>query len=427
MGDPAARRLLGFWTGVGLVIANMVGVGVLTSTGYMAHDLGPGAILAAWAVGGVAAMAGARAYAALAAAIPRSGGEYRYLSELMHPAVGYLAGWTSLLVGFSAPIALAAATAGPFATTLFPRVPSLLVAAAMIAVATAAHSLDLRLSKGAQDALALMKVLLLVGFAAAGVALGRHEAPRWDPSPAFHVEPFMVSLVYIAFAYSGWNTTIYAAEEFRDPARTVPRAMLFGTGLVTLLYLVVNASFVANLSRGELAGWTAGDTSRITIGHLLIVKLLGPAAGRLMSALVLLALFSSVSSMTMVGPRVYAAMAREGYLPRVFLGAPGRPPLGSVLLQSGLALALLFTHSFKQLMHNIGSILTLTSALTVLTLFRLRPGWFPLACAVVFVALAGWMLWFAFRDSPWTLAWVGATAAIALAAWLLTRGRARSA
>jgi len=381
-------------------------------------------------VGGVAAMAGARAYAALAAAIPRSGGEYRYLSELLHPSVGYLAGWTSLLVGFSAPIAVAAATAGPFASTIWPRVPPLAISAALIITATLAHALDLKLSKSAQDALAALKVILLIGFVAVGIGFGKREMPSWPTNPPFRLEPFMVSLVFIAFAYSGWNTTIYAAEEFRDPRRTVPRAMLFGTALVTVFYLVVNAIFVINLSPAQLAGWSSsGDTSRITIGHLLVTQLVGKAAGKAMSMLVLLALFSSVSSMTMVGPRVYAAMANEGYLPRALAAKAGAPPLGSVLLQSALALLLLLTHSFELLMRNIGSILTLTSALTVLTLFRLqfspgprqRPGYFPLLCAIIFVALSSWMLYFAFRTSLWTIAWVIITAAIAITAWLLTR------
>ena len=257
------RAQLGLWSGVGLVVGNVVGVGVLTNTGYMAVRLGPRAILLAWLVGGVMAMAGAACYAELARAIPRSGGEYRYLSDLLHPFFGTLAGWTSLLVGFAAPVALAAATAGPFFATLVPQAPPQLTGAALIVLATASQAFDTRWSKGAQDALALVKGLLIAGFVVVGLVLGAHTVPTWRAPEApgtLPLKPFAVSLVYVAFAYSGWNAVAYAAEEFRDPRRTVPRAMLWGTALVTVAYLVVNAIFVANLSGPRLAGWLGQDT-----------------------------------------------------------------------------------------------------------------------------------------------------------------------
>jgi APA family basic amino acid/polyamine antiporter len=420
---------------VGLVVANTVGVGVLTNTGYMAGRLGPREILLAWLVGGVMAMAGARCYAALAQAIPRSGGEYRYLSDLMHPFWGTLAGWTSLLVGFSAPVALAASTAGPFCAALIPGTPPGLVAVAIIAIATASQAFDLRWSKGTQDALAGVKVLLLAGFMVAGLALGARAVPTWqavEPSAGFPLRPFAVSLVYIAFAFSGWNTVIYAAEDFRDPRRTVPRAMLVGTAIVTVVYLVVNWIFVANLTGERLVGWLKEDTSRITLAHLLMDQLAGRTAAKLASVLVVLSLASSVMSMTMVGPRVSAAMAREGFLPRALAGKEGRPPLGSVLLQSGLALALVATHGFEELLRSVGAILTLTSGLTVAALIRLRfartaftpPSALVMACAVVYVAGATWMLWFTLTESPRTLWWLAIVVAITAIAYVSTkRGR----
>ncbi|MES1158238.1 MAG: amino acid permease [Haliangium ochraceum] len=429
---------LGLLSGVGLVVANTVGVGVLTNTGYMAGRLGPSQILLAWLVGGVMAMAGALCYAAIANSIPRSGGEYRYLSDLLHPFLGSLAGWTSLLVGFSAPVALAASTAGPFFATLVPGAPPTLVGAVLIVVAAASQAFDLRWSKGTQDALALVKVLLLAGFIVAGLTLGSHDAPTWraaESDGAFPLRPFAVSLVYIAFAFSGWNTAIYAAEEFREPRRTVPRAMLLGTALVTVVYLVVNWIFVANLSSERLAGWLKEDTSRITLAHLLMDQLAGGAAARLASLFVVLSLASSVISMTMVGPRVSSVMAREGFLPRALAGQAGRPPLGAVLLQSGLALGLLATHGFEELLRSVGAILTLTSGLTVVALVRLRFGRLPyprpsllvLVCALIYVAGSIWMLWFTLTETPRTLLWlaiVTATAAVAYGAAARRRRRA---
>jgi APA family basic amino acid/polyamine antiporter len=433
------RSQLGVWSGVGLVVGNVVGVGVLTNTGYMAGRLGPGAILLAWLVGGVMAMCGARSYAELARAIPRSGGEYRYLTDLLHPFAGTLAGWTSLLVGFAAPIALCAATAGPFFATLVPGASPRLVGTALIVLATASQAFDLRSAKGTQDALALMKGLLIAGFIAVGLLLGAHAAPSWraPEAPAgLPVRPFAVSLVYIAFAYSGWNAVTYAAEEFRDPARTVPRAMLLGTALVTVIYLVVNAIFVANLTGARLAGWLGEDTTRITLAHLLMEKLAGPGAARLTSLFVVLSLTSSIISMTLAGPRVTAAMAEEGFLPRALAGTVGRPPVWSVLLQSGLALLLLWTHSFEALLRSVGAILTLASALTVAALARLRFGRTPLprpsagvmTAALVYLAGAAWMLWFTLADEPRTLLWLAVVAgASAIAHATATRRRGGAA
>lgn len=435
--DKAPAAGLGLWTGVGLLIADMVGVGVLTNTGYMAGRLGPGEILLAWVVGGFMAMAGARCYAALAEIIPRSGGEYRYLSDLFHPFLGTLAGWTSLLVGFSAPVALVAATAGPFFATLVPGAPPALFSVALILVATVSQGFDLGWSKGTQDGLALLKVILLVGFIAVGLALGDNHLPTWhalEPSATFPLRPFAVSLVYIAFAFSGWNTVTYAAGEFRNPRRTVPLAMLIGTSTVAVAYLVINWIFVANLSATRLGDWLKEDTSRITLAHLLMGQWAGPHAARLASLFVVLSLMSSIMSMTMIGPRVCAAMAREGFLPRRLAPRQGRPPLGSVLLQSAIALVLLATHGFEELLRSVGAILTLTSGLTVAALLSLRfrrspyppPSGFVVACAIGYTAGSGWILWFSLTESPRTLLWFGFVTAAAAIAYALTLRARRS-
>jgi basic amino acid/polyamine antiporter, APA family len=430
-------RKLGLASGVGLVVSNVIGVGVLTNTGYMAVHLGPRAILLAWAVGGAMAMAGACCYGELARAIPRSGGEYRYLSDLLHPFFGTLAGWTSLLLGFSAPVALAASTAGPFFATVVPQAPPAVTGAVLILLATASQAFDARWSKGTQDALALVKGLLIAGFIAAGLALGSHAVPAWhapDAPATLPVKAFAVSLVYIAFAFSGWNAVVYAAEEFHEPRRTVPRAMLWGTALVTIVYLAVNAIFVANLSGDRLAGWLGQDTTRITLAHLLMQRLAGAGAARATSLCVVLSLASAVMAMTMAGPRVAAAMAGEGFLPRALAVRQGRPPVWSVLLQSGLALVLLATNTFEALLRSVGAILTLVSALTVAVVLRLRfgqtrfprPSGLVIAAAIVYLAGSGWMLWYTLSDDPRALLWL-AVAAVAAAIAHFGAARRRSA
>jgi len=388
-----------------------------------------GLILLAWLVGGVLAMAGARAYAAVAELVPRSGGEYRYLSDLVHPWLGYLAGWTSLLAGFSMPVATSAGTAGPFAATLVPALDPKLFAAGLIVAVTLLHALDLGVSKVAQDLLAWAKVVLITGFIVVGFAFGNHGMPAWTPLRTLtsgKADNFMSQLVYVMYAYSGWNSAVYAAEEFKDPKRTVPRSMVIGAALVMVIYLLVNWVLGANLNQATVTTFLHGDSSKITLGHLVTEQLIGPIGGQIMSVLVVIALVSSVSAMTMVGPRVYAAMARDGFLPAIFAGRGDKPPLFSVLLQGVLALVILYLQTLEQLIRNVGVILTLTSALTVAALFKVRhrpkpgqerPGLVPLVAAAVFIAVTVWMLY----SSPQNLVWPLVITVVATVAYFATR------
>jgi len=420
------------WSGVGLVVANMIGAGVFLSAGFMAQDMGPGAILLAWVVGAFVALAGARAYAALARLVPRSGGEYRYLSDLLHPTLGYLAGWASLLLGFSAPVAVDAVAAGAFAGTLVPGVDAKLAGVVLVVALTALHAAGLQLSKWTQNALVAAKGVLLLGFVVAGLAFGRNEWPTWTPPHAAAGLPlgaFMTSLFFIAFAFSGWNAAAYAAEEFEDPERDVPRAMLVGCSLVAVLYLLVNWVFVANLTPERAAAVFSYETSRVTLGHLIMRDIVGESGARVMSALAIVALVSSMSAMTFAGPRVYAAMAADGFLPRALMAKSGRPPAWSVILQGALALVILYAHELAQVMQNLGAILTLFAALTTFALVRVRftrpdlprPTALSLAAAALYTASSAWMLYFGFLGKAHLLGWLAAIVVVALVAYAFTR------
>ena len=429
---------LGLWPGVGLVAANMIGAGVFLSAGFMAQDMGPAPILLAWVVGAALALSGARAYAAVARLVPRSGGEYRYLSELLHPSLGYLSGWASLLVGFSAPIAADAIAAGEFARTVIPGLHARWAAAALIAALTLLHLVGLRTSARTQNALVVLKALLLAGFVGVGLAFGSAAWPAWQPpggGAGFPLAAFVRSLFFVAFAFSGWNAVAYAAEEFREPERTVPRAMLVGCALVALLYLVVNWIFVANLTPSDATIVFHYESDRVTLGHAVVTKLLGAGAGRVMSLFTVAVFLSAMSAMIFVGPRVYAAMARDGYLPRALAGHDGRPPVGAILLQGALSVAIVFTHPLREILESVGAILVLFSALVALGLFRVarrsagrpRPSPIALAAAAVYVAASAWMLAYAFRDAPRVLAWIAGVGAAGLGAWALSRRRPAAA
>ncbi len=414
---------------MGVNIGAMIGVGVFISAGFMADTMGPELILVAWLAGGVLAMAGARAYAELAARIPRSGGEYRYLSELFHPWLGYFAGWASLLAGFSAPVATNAKTLVPFANTLVPGVELTHVGALIIVATTLVHAFDLGLSRRAQDVLAGAKVVLVIGFIVVGVLFGSRAWPAFTPPhvpAAGTLGNFMEQLVYVIYAYIGWNTAAYAAEEFDDPRRTVPRSMILGAAAVTAIYLLVNWIFVANLSTATVGAFLGGDPSRVTFGHVITTELIGPTGGKIMSVLVVVVLVSAISAMTMVGPRVYQAMARDGFLPRVFAGDRDRPPLFSVLLQGVLALIIFYTHEIRELVTDIGVVLTVTAALAVATLFtrKARAGWVARVCAAIFIAGSGWMLVYqATRSAPTLWIWIASLLAATTVAYAIARRR----
>jgi APA family basic amino acid/polyamine antiporter len=442
--SDSPTKTFGLASGIGLVIANMVGAGVFLSTGFMAQSLGPGHILLAWLIGAVLALCGAVAYAEVARLVPHSGGEYRYLSTLLHPSLGYLAGWASLLVGFSAPIALDAVAAGAFARAVWPVIDPRLLGALCIVALSALHATGLQSSARAQNALVGLKVLLVLGFVGVGIAFGTMTWPTWQPpKPGPSPWPDLVgSLFFIAFAFSGWNAAIYAAEEFRSPGRDVPRAMLLGCLAVGVLYLVVNFLFVANLTpqQGTVVfqydDFTSlkGQYEQVTLGQAVMSALLGPAAARVMSGVMVLLFVSAMSAMMLVGPRVYAAMARDGYLPAALGGAKGKPPVWAIALQGALALLLLLTHDVRTVLSNVGAILVLFAALTVSGLFRAaltaatpeaKPKPLALVAAGAYVLTSAWMLYTGFKRTPMLLVWIAGVSAVALVAWWGTRRLSR--
>lgn len=432
-------RVLTMWPGVGLVAANMIGTGVFLSSGFMAQSMGPGPILLAWLCGTVLALCGAVAYAEVARLVVRSGGEYRYLSTLLHPALGYVAGWGSLLVGFSAPVAVDALAAGAFAQAVWPALDPRWVGIAVLVVLTAFHAFRLQVSATAQNLLIGVKVLILLLFVGVGVVKGSLSWPQWTtpgPTGGFPLEAWVGSLFYIAFAFSGWNAAIYASEEFAEPKRDVPRAMLVGCVLVATLYMVVNYIFVANLTPEQATIVFRYDSEHVTLGHAIMQKLVGVEASRVWSAAVVLIFVSAISAMTFVGPRVYAAMAEDGFLPKVLAAKQGRPPAASIVLQSALAAVIVFTHSLQQALSNVGAILTLFAALTVLGLFRARfgklglsrPSTLSLVAAAVYTCSAGYMLYFGFKGSTHLLWWIAGVVLVALVAYAATTAyRARGA
>ena len=395
--NGGARRI-GLVSAAALVIGNMIGVGVFTTSGFALADLGRREwVLLAWLVGGLLAMCGALSYGALARRIPESGGEYTFLSQTVHPLAGFVAGWISLLAGFTAPIAAAALglqvyLVGSGNDGVRPE----WIGTGAILVVGLMHGLRLREGVILQNlavGLKLLAIAVLVAFGAARIPVQNLEP---NGSGSFELGAFAVTLVWISFAYSGWNATVYVAGEVRDPDRNLYRSLILGTLIVTLVYLALNAVFLYGAPVSALAG-------KAEVGAIAAEAIGGPWLRRAVSALVALALFTSISAMVMTGPRVYARMAQDGLFPRIF--KPGREvPGAAIALQVGLAILVLWYSDLAKLLGYIGFTLGLSAAATVIGLIAIRlregpervpiPGypWIPGLFVFVTLGASGFMV-----------------------------------
>ena len=365
----ADRRTLSLTAASVTVVANMIGTGVFTTTGMMA-EMGAtsGDILAGWLIGGVIALCGALCYGEVGANLPHSGGEYYYLSRLLHPSVGFMSGTVSLVVGFSGPIAANALLLNSYFATVVPQWSVPQMAALTIVVLAMLHGLNLHIGSKFQTAITIIKVALIIVFIGGVFAWAPSASPDlFRVQPNFMLSsPFAVVLVFVAFAYAGWNAAAYIGTELKDPERTLPRSLLLGTTLVTMLYLLLNLSYLLVASTSELSGVDA-------VGTLVATKLWGKSVADIVAMLITLTLLCPISAMLMVGPRIVEAMARDGFLP------PGlsklnkhHVPSRAVALQAGLAAIIALSTRLEGLLYYIGFTLNIFAALTVLTLFRLR-------------------------------------------------------
>lgn len=426
---PALPRQLGLWSATALVVSNMIGTGIFTTTGFLAGDLGePWLVLGIWVVGAAFALAGALCYSELGINFPTSGGEYVYLSRAYGPVWGFLSGWVSFFAGFSAPIAAAALAFAGYLAFIFPVLgdaasgvsweiggitwhlgATQALAAALVLLLTLINCVRIALVARVQNVLTSIKVLIIVAFVLLGLSAGEGS---WDhfsgtaerTSTAPLVEQFAVSLFWVMFGYSGWNAATYVAEELRDPQRTLPRALLVGTVAVACLYFALNVVFIFGTPLETMKGVVA-------VGALAASSLFGPEVAGLFGALMALAIVSTVNAMITIGPRVYYAMARDG----AFLSVAARVhprtrvPVVAVLCQGACALLMTFS-SFPQLVTYIGFSLTFFTVLAVSSLFvfRRRSGWqrlpavsvaFPLVPAS-YMLVGGWMIYYGFMLRP---------------------------
>lgn len=383
--DPEAsgklERKLGTFSATAIVVANMIGTGIFTTSGLMAAELpSAGWVLLCWLLGGGIALAGSVCYAELATRMPEAGGEYVYLNRLYHPVLGFLTGWTSLIVGFSAPIA---ASALGFAEYISAGLESRAfhlsavqavvfdkgVAVGVILTFTFLHYTGLRLGARVQNVLTVVKIMILLGLAGLGLLLGEGRGlPVSSPiGSAPTLMALGTSMMMVMFAYSGWNASAYIAGEVRRPGKTLPISLVGGTGIVILLYLAVNVFLFRMVPYAELKGV-------IPVVKGAAVQAFGEWMGRGMSFLVGVALLSSLSAFVMIGPRVYYAMARDRlFFPFAASVHPRyRVPGRSILTQGAIAIGMVVAGKFEQLIIYIAFALNIFTWLAVFSVFLAR-------------------------------------------------------
>lgn len=415
-------RRLGLVSVSSIVVANIIGAGIFTTSGLLLADIGsPVVMIALWVVGGIIALSGALSYGELGAAIPQAGGEYAFLSRLYHPLLGFLSGWVSLFAGFSAPIAASAIGSAEYLTRAFPGLVGGAgsetteaglwmkkgIAILIIMLFTAIHRRGLEIGATVQNILTAMKIGIIGALICAGFSLGQGS---FDHLSLGHVFTFDfagfktlgLSLMWVMFAYSGWNASAYIGSEIRDPERNLPRSLLLGTSLVIVLYLLLNLLYVYAITPEEMGGV-------ISIGGLAAANLFGPAFETGFSIVISFAMFSSLSAFIILGPRVYYSMARDGCFPR-FAGAVHSRfgvPSKSIILQGCIAALIVFVGRFDQILTYMGFSLGIFPILAVAGVFKLRrrgisafrmPG-FPVV-PIFYILISSVILILAFLERP---------------------------
>lgn len=418
MTASTSGRRLGLWSASAIVVANMIGTGVFSTLSYQVHALpDERAILLLWVLGGISALAGALCYAELGAGRPRSGGEYLLLTELFHPAAGFIAGWISIVAGFAGPIAAAALAFSAYVGKLWPLAAQAPTAIAIVLVSliSGLHLLRVEIGAGFQIITTLLKIVVMLGIVLAALLFAPDRPPvQADLGAAVFNPAFAVSLVYVTYAYLGWNAALYVAGEVRNPQRNLPLALLASTVLVTLLYVAVNWAFLQLVPFAELVRVNPGDMSvdnELAVGFLAGRALFGETGGTIVGGAIAFTLISTVSAMVLAGPRVLAAMA-DDWPPFAAFGRrhSGGSPRLAIGFQWLLIVLLLLTASFEFVINFIGVSLTLFNAAVIVGFLRerwyqpLRPRPFraPLGWTggLLFLGLNLWMLVFLTMNQP---------------------------
>ncbi|HBG72031.1 MAG: amino acid permease [Bacteroidetes bacterium GWF2_43_63] len=373
-------KKLTLFTAINFVIANMVGTGVFTSLGFQLFDIkNPAAILILWAIGGIMALFGSFVYGELGAAMPRSGGEYNFLSKIYHPALGFLAGWISATIGFAAPVAAACIAFGTYYhqsidilsntySINWLQTTPMIAGIIILALITMVHSNSIKTGGGFQNVFTILKLTFIVIFVGAGLFFLPEAQPlsfavSADTGNDILNPAFAVALVFVSYAYSGWNASAYFVNDLKNPVKQLPKSLVIGSVVVMVLYILLNFVFLISTPVDEMVG-------NPEIGLIAAMYIFGNKLGVFMGLFISLLLVSSISSMIFAGPRVTLVMGEDFKLLR-FLARKNKNgiPYIALITQFAISFVLIITSTFESLIMYTGFVLNLFTFFTVLGVF----------------------------------------------------------
>ena len=405
--DSTGRHIT-FWTSFSFIVASMIGTGVFTSLGFQLADIQSiFSLLMLWLIGGVVAIAGALTYAELGTVFPRSGGEYHILSSIIHPSVGFAAGIISATVGFTAPAVLAAIALGDYLSAVLPFFNKTYTAFFVIIGLHYLHMSSVSNGIYFQDISTGLKVGLIVLFIGFGFFIEQPQSislmPNIGDVSIIFSPSFAIGLVWVSYAYTGWNSSIYIAGEIINPDANISKVMLLATTFVMILYVLLNYIFLYSTPIELMVG-------HIDIGYVSGLHIFGDFGGAIMSLGISIILLSTVSSYIYIGPRIIQVMGEDYLFLSVLKHKNSKDiPINAFWIQLLLSIVLILTSSFKQILMYTGVSLIITTTLTVFSLFILRykkPGilrpykviGYPIV-PFIFLIVNLWILYFSFMHS----------------------------
>ncbi len=386
----------------------MIGTGVFTSLGYQLVNIqSVFPLMMLWIVGGVVALCGTLVYSELGAALPRSGGEYHLLSRIIHPSIGFGAGIVSATVGFTAPAVLAAMALGSYLSAVIPGLDQTLIAAIVILGFHGLHMMSVTWGTKFQDGSTAIKIGLILIFIAFGLFMDAPQSisiwPKLGDGAVMLSSGFAVSLVWVSYAYTGWNSAVYVAGEIHDPKQNISRSMLMGTAFVMVLYILLNYVFLYSAPTDAIVG-------QVEVGYISGIRIFGKMGAKIIGIGISILLLSTVSSYVYIGPRIMQIMGED----HAFIGFlkeknSDEIPLNAFWVQLGISFLFILKSSFEQVLMYAGISLIITTTLTVISLFILRINepdldrpykvWaYPLT-PMIYLIINCWILFYSFRES----------------------------
>jgi len=393
-----------------VIIANMIGTGVFASLGFQLLDIqSPFVILLLWTVGGLTALFGALSYAELGAALPRSGGEYNFLSRIYHPMLGFVTGWVSVAIGFAAPVALVSILFATYMTQVFPALNSQFLAVGLIVLLTAIHISNHKNSGGFHQLMTLFKLLLIVGFSllaffTVDAPQGISFLPQASDLNVVFSSSFAVSLIYVNYSYMGWNSATYISSEIENPQKSLPKVLLIGTLTVTVLYVLLNFIFLYTAPINQMAG-------NEKFAYIAADYVFGEKGATILALSLSVIFISTVSAMTMAGPRAFQAIGQDyPVFKKLAKTNKNDIPVNAIILQSALAILFVLTSSFKFILVFAGFTLGVSNFATVLGVIVLRKTqpdlprpyktWLYPITPILYLCLMGWTLTYIIIEKP---------------------------